>query len=41
MIRHWKIALIVGWTGIAVLVALALGCGLVIGLAFASQPPAP
>lgn len=38
MIRQWKIALVVGWTGIALLVALALVVGLVLGLAIASEP---
>ncbi|WP_335984572.1 hypothetical protein [Streptomyces sp. CA2R106] len=38
MIRHWKIALIAGWTGIALIALLALACGLVLGLAIASQP---
>ncbi|WP_272933089.1 hypothetical protein [Actinacidiphila reveromycinica] len=38
MIRHWRIALIAGWTGIALIVLLALACGLAIGLAVASQP---
>ncbi|WP_435125262.1 hypothetical protein [Actinacidiphila sp. bgisy144] len=38
MIRHWKIAFIAGWTGIALIAGLALGCGLVLGLAIASQP---
>jgi hypothetical protein len=35
--RHWRIALAVGWTGIAVLLALAALCGLVIGLAIAGN----
>ncbi|WP_435127100.1 hypothetical protein [Actinacidiphila sp. bgisy144] len=38
MIRHWKIALIAGWTGIALIAALALTIGLVLGLAIAGQP---
>ncbi|WP_435128799.1 hypothetical protein [Actinacidiphila sp. bgisy144] len=38
MIRHWKLALIAGWTGIALIAALALSIGLVLGLAIASQP---
>jgi hypothetical protein len=38
VIRHWKAALIAGWTGVALIAGLALGCGLVLGLAIASQP---
>jgi hypothetical protein len=34
-------ALIMGWADIAVLVALAVGCGLEISLAIASQPAVP
>lgn len=38
MIRQWKIALIAGWTGIAVLITLALVIGVILGLVIASQP---
>lgn len=41
MIRHWWIVLLAGWTGIVVLLALALACVVEIGLAIASQPPIP
>lgn len=41
MIRKWGLVLLMGWAGILVLLALAVLCGLEIGLAVASDPYGP
>lgn len=38
MIRKWGLVILIGWTGIVVLVALAALCGLELGLAIAGDP---
>lgn len=41
MIRKWGLVLLMGWTGIVVLVGLAVLCGLEIGLVIAGDPYGP
>jgi hypothetical protein len=41
MIRKWGLLLLMGWTGIVVLVGLAALCGLAVGLAVAGDPYRP
>jgi hypothetical protein len=36
--RKWGLVLVMGWTGIVVVVGLALLCGLEIGLAIGADP---
>jgi hypothetical protein len=38
VIRKWGLVLLMGWTGIVVLLGLSALCGLVIGLAIAGNP---
>jgi hypothetical protein len=41
VIRKWGLVLLMGWTGIVVLVGLAALCGLEIGLVIAADPYGP